>query len=95
MGSLMLLVIPVLWSCPGGEVLTQTITVRGASQFADDHSSNQTVLRFAEQVQKYYGKPINLILHRTRDPGHEKEYFMYMSQGLSEDYGRITDYRCL
>ena len=90
----MLLVIPVLWSGPGGEVLAQTITRRGASQFADDHSYNQGVLRLAEQVQKYFGKPINLILHRTRDPGLEKESLMYMSRGLSVDYGRITDYRC-
>jgi TRAP-type transport system periplasmic protein len=72
----MLLVIPVLWSGPGGEALAQTITLRGPSQFADDHSYNQGVLRFAEQVQKCYGKPINFILHRTRDPGLEEEYFM-------------------
>src|SRR5713226_314398 len=63
--------------------LAQTITLRGASQFDDTHSYNQTMLKFAEQVQKYYGKPVNFVLHRNRELGLEKDYFSYMSQGLS------------
>ena len=50
----------------------QTITLRGASQFDDTHSYNQTMLKFAEQVQKYYGKPVNFVLHRNRELGLEK-----------------------
>lgn len=64
----------------------QTITLRGASQFDDNHSYNQTMLKFAEAVQKYYGKPVNFVLHRNRELGLEKDYFSYMSQGISVDY---------
>ena len=71
-------------------VPAQTITLRGASQFDDTHSYNQTMLKFAEQVQKYYGKPVNFVLHRNRELGLEKDYFAYMSQGLSVDYAIVA-----
>ena len=70
----------------GSPAVAQTITLRGASQFDDNHSYNQTMLKFAEQVQKYYGKPVNFVLHRNRELGLEKDYFSYMSQGISVDY---------
>ena len=72
------------------DVAAQTITLKGASQFADDHSYNQTMLKFAEMVQKYYGKPVNFVLHRNRELGLEKDYFSYMSQGLSVDYAVVA-----
>jgi TRAP-type C4-dicarboxylate transport system substrate-binding protein len=68
----------------------QTITLKGASQFDDSHSFNQTMLKFAELVQKYYGKPVNFVLHRNRELGLEKDYFAYMSQGLSVDYAVVA-----
>jgi TRAP-type C4-dicarboxylate transport system substrate-binding protein len=68
----------------------QTITLRGASQFDDNHSFNQIMLKFAEQVQKYYGKPVTFVLHRNRELGLEKDYFAYMSQGLSVDYAIVA-----
>jgi len=68
----------------------QTITLKGASQFDDSHSFNQTMLKFAELVQKYYGKPVNFVLHRNRELGLEKDYFAYMSQGLSVDYAIVA-----
>ncbi len=68
----------------------QTITLRGASQFDDHHSFNQTMLKFAELVQKYYGKPVEFKLHRNRELGLEKDYFAYMSQGLSVDYAVVA-----
>jgi TRAP-type C4-dicarboxylate transport system substrate-binding protein len=70
--------------------VAQTITLRGASQFDDTHSYNQTMLKFAEAVQKYYGKPVNFVLHRTRELGLEKDYFSYMSQGISVDYAIVA-----
>jgi len=70
----------------GAPAMAQTITLRGASQFDDTHSYNQTMLKFAEAVQKYYGKPVNFVLHRNRELGLEKDYFSYMSQGISVDY---------
>jgi TRAP-type C4-dicarboxylate transport system substrate-binding protein len=48
------------------------------------------MLKFAEQVQKYYGKPVNFVLHRNRELGLEKDYFAYMSQGLSVDYAIVA-----
>jgi TRAP-type C4-dicarboxylate transport system substrate-binding protein len=68
----------------------QTVTLRGASQFDDNHSFNQTMLKFAELVQKYYGKPVEFKLHRNRELGLEKDYFAYMSQGLSVDYAIVA-----
>ena len=68
----------------------QTITLRGASQFDDNHSFNQTMLKFAELVQKHYGKPVTFTLHRNRELGLEKDYFAYMSQGLSVDYAVVA-----
>ena len=68
----------------------ETITLRGASQFDDNHSYNQTMLKFAERVQHYYGKPIKFVLHRNRELGLEKDYFAYMSQGLSVDYAVVA-----
>lgn len=77
----------VLAVAPAG---AQTITLKGASQFDDNHSFNQTMLKFAELVQKYYGKPVNFVLHRNRELGLEKDYFAYMSQGLSVDYAIVA-----
>lgn len=77
----------VLALAPAG---AQTITLKGASQFDDNHSYNQTMLKFAELVQKYYGKPVNFVLHRNRELGLEKDYFSYMSQGLSVDYAVVA-----
>jgi TRAP-type C4-dicarboxylate transport system substrate-binding protein len=68
----------------------QTITLVGASQFNDDHAFNRTMLKFEELVKKYYGKPVNFKLHRNSELGLEKDYFAYMSQGLSVDYAVVA-----
>src|SRR3974377_1304824 len=68
----------------------QTITLRGASQFDDTHSYNQNMLKFEEEAKKCYGKPVNFTLHRTRELGLEKDYFSYMSQGISVDYAVVA-----
>jgi len=84
------LILAFLLFALGSEALAQTLTLKGASQFADDHSFNQNMLKFAEMVQKYYGKPVNFVLHRNRELGLEKDYFSYMSQGLSVDYAVVA-----
>src|SRR5919112_5933744 len=66
------------------------ITLNGAVQFNDDHAFNRALLRFEELVKKYYGKPINFVLHRNSELGLEKEYFAYMNQGVSVDYGIVS-----
>ena len=66
------------------------ITLHGAVQFADDHPFNKALLRFEELVKKYYGKPVTFVLHRNSELGLEKDYFAYMSQGISVDYGIVS-----
>jgi TRAP-type transport system periplasmic protein len=66
------------------------ITLHGAVQFNDDHAFNRTLVRFEELVKKYYGKPINFVLHKNSELGLEKDYFAYMNQGKAVDYGIVS-----
>jgi len=68
----------------------QIVTLHGAVQFNDDHAFNRTLLKFEELVKKYYGKPINFVLHRNSELGLEKEYFAYMNQGKAVDYAIVS-----
>jgi TRAP-type transport system periplasmic protein len=68
----------------------QAITLHGAVQFNDDHAFNKALLRFEELVKQYYGKPITFVLHRNSELGLEKDYFAYMNQGISVDYGIVS-----
>jgi TRAP-type C4-dicarboxylate transport system substrate-binding protein len=70
--------------------LAQVITLRGASQFDDTHSYNQNMLKLEEETKKCYKKPVNFVLHRNRELGLEKDYFAYMSQGISVDYAVVA-----
>ncbi len=47
----------------------------------------QGAARFQELTVKYYGKPVIFVLHRNSELGLEKDYFAYMNQGISVDYG--------
>ncbi|MDQ6629548.1 MAG: TRAP transporter substrate-binding protein [Pseudomonadota bacterium] len=66
------------------------ITLHGASQFSDDHPFTKGLNRFEELVKKYYGKPINFVLHKNSELGLEKDYFAYMNQGISVDYAIVS-----
>ena len=68
----------------------ETITLHGAVQFNDEHAFNKTLLKFEELVRKYYGKPVNFVLHRNSELGTEKDYFAYLSQGISVDYAIVS-----
>src|ERR1041384_7775920 len=68
----------------------EPITLHGAVQFSDEHTFNQALLKFAELTKKYYGKPINFVLHRNSELGLEKDYFAYMNQGKAVDYGIVS-----
>src|SRR3954452_13424194 len=68
----------------------QPITLHGAVQFNDDHAFNKSLLRFEELVKKYYGKPVNFVLHKNSELGLEKDYFAFMNQGISVDYGIVS-----
>lgn len=71
-------------------VRAETITLHGAVQFNDEHAFNKTLLKFEELVRKYYGKPVNFVLHRNSELGTEKDYFAYLSQGISVDYAIVS-----
>ncbi|MBL8289695.1 MAG: TRAP transporter substrate-binding protein [Rubrivivax sp.] len=68
----------------------QALTLHGAVQFNDDHAFNKALLKFEELVRKYYGKPVNFVLHRNSELGLEKQYFEYMAQGKAVDYGIVS-----
>ena len=66
------------------------VTLHGAVQFNDDHAFTKSLVKFEELVKKYYGKPINFVLHKNSELGLEKDYFAYMNQGVSVDYGIVS-----
>ena len=68
----------------------QEITLHGAVQFNDDHAFTAALVRFEELVKKYYGKPINFVLHKNSELGLEKQYFEYMAQGKAVDYAIVS-----
>ncbi|WP_119418684.1 TRAP transporter substrate-binding protein [Desertibaculum subflavum] len=68
----------------------QTITLNGASQFNDDHAFTKSMVKFEELVKKYYGKPVNFVLHKNSALGLEKQYFEYMAQGRAVDYAIVS-----
>ena len=74
----------------GGCSSSKEITLHGAVQFNDDHAFNKTLLKFEELVRQYYGKPVNFVLHRNSELGVEKDYFAYLSQGISVDYAVVS-----
>ena len=74
----------------GTAASAQGITLHGAVQFADDHTFTRALVRFEELVKKYYGKPVNFVLHKNSELGLEKDYFAYMNQGKAVDYGFVS-----
>jgi tripartite ATP-independent transporter DctP family solute receptor len=68
----------------------QTLTLHGASQFNDDHAFTKSMAKFEELVKKYYGKPVNFVLHKNSELGLEKQYFEYMAQGKAVDYAIVS-----
>ena len=73
-----------------GSARAQVITLHGASQFNDDHPFTKGLNKFEELVKKYYGKPVNFVLHKNSELGLEKDYFAYMNQGISVDYAIVS-----
>jgi tripartite ATP-independent transporter DctP family solute receptor len=65
-------------------------TLHGASQFNDQHAFTKALVRFEELVKKYYGKPVDFVLHKNSELGLEKDYFAYMNQGKAVDYAIVS-----
>ena len=74
----------------GTAAARQNITLHGASQFNDDHAFTKALVKFEELVKKYYGKPVNFVLHKNSELGLEKDYFAYMNQGKAVDYAIVS-----
>jgi tripartite ATP-independent transporter DctP family solute receptor len=87
---LMLFVVATLSLINAGCSEEKVITLHGAVQFDDAHPYNQALLKFEELVRTYYGKPIEFVLHRNSELGLQKDYFAYMSQGISVDYAVVS-----
>lgn len=66
------------------------LTLRGASQFGEDHAFTKTLRKFEELVKAYYGKPIEFELSVNSELGLEKDYFSYMSLGIAIDYAIVS-----
>jgi tripartite ATP-independent transporter DctP family solute receptor len=66
------------------------VTLQGASQFSDEHAFTKAMMKFEELVKKYYGKPVNFVLHKNSELGLEKQYFEYMAQGKAVDYAIVS-----
>lgn len=75
---------------PGCSSKETTITIRGASQFDEAHVFTRTLRKFEELVKEYYGKPVNFEMYLNSELGLEKDYFAYMSQGISVDYSLVS-----
>ena len=70
--------------------VAQVVTLHGASQFSEEHPFTKGLMKFEELVKKYYGKPVNFVLHKNSELGLEKDYFAYMNQGISVDYAIVS-----
>lgn len=68
----------------------KVITLRGANQFDQNHIFSRTLFKFEELVRQYYGQPIEFEFYLNSELGLEKDYFGYMSQGISVDFAHIS-----
>ena len=68
----------------------EPITLRGATQFDESHAFTRTIRRFEQLVREYYDGPVNFELYTNSELGLEKDYFVYMSQGIAVDYGIVS-----
>ncbi|HEU4645597.1 MAG TPA: TRAP transporter substrate-binding protein [Burkholderiales bacterium] len=85
--TLYLAAVAAAFALPAG---AQTVTLHGASQFNDDHAFTKSMVKFEELVKKYYGKPVEFVLHKNSELGLEKQYFEYMAQGKAVDYAIVS-----
>jgi TRAP-type C4-dicarboxylate transport system substrate-binding protein len=68
-----------------------TIKLVGASQFSEDHPFTKAMRKFEALVkERYTEQPVEFELHLNSELGLEKDYFSYMSQGISVDYAVVS-----
>lgn len=66
------------------------VTLRGAALYDEDHVYTRTLRKFESLVQEYYDGDVEFVLSLNSELGADKDYFQYMSQGISVDYGIIA-----
>jgi TRAP-type C4-dicarboxylate transport system substrate-binding protein len=68
------------------------ITLHGASQFDENHAFTRLMRKFEDLIRIYYtgDKSIEFVMHLNSELGLEKDYFAYMSQGISVDYAVVA-----
>lgn len=74
----------------GTNAEARIITLKGACQFDENHVFTRTTRKFEKLVKQYYGEPVQFELYLNSELGLEKDYFAYMSQGISVDYGIVS-----
>jgi TRAP-type C4-dicarboxylate transport system substrate-binding protein len=73
-----------------GMAAAQDIELHGAVQFDEGHAFTEGLRKFEQVTQECYGKPIEFVLHKNSELGLEKDYFNFMSQGVSVDYAIVS-----
>jgi TRAP-type transport system periplasmic protein len=68
----------------------QTVRLVGASQFDENHAFTKTMRKFEELVEACYSGDVEFEMHLNSELGLEKDYFQYMSQGISVDYAVVS-----
>ncbi|WP_029350981.1 TRAP transporter substrate-binding protein [Bosea sp. 117] len=66
------------------------IVLHGASAYNKEHIFNRTMAKFAELVTKYYGKPVEFVMHENGELGNEAGYFGLMTRGTSVDFAVVA-----
>lgn len=76
---------------PAGAAQAQdAIELHGASQFGDEHAFTKALVKFEELVDACYSGDVSFVLHKNSELGLEKDYFNFMSQGVSVDYAIVS-----
>ena len=71
-----------------GAAQSADITLHGASQFDENHPFTRLMRKFEQLVPLYNSgtETVEFVMHLNSELGLEKDYFNYMSQGISVDY---------
>lgn len=68
----------------------EEVTLVGAVQFDEDHAFTKGLRKFEELAGECSGGSLKFDLHLNSELGLEKDYFEYMSQGISVDYAIVS-----
>ena len=74
----------------GADARAEGVALKAASHLPSEHVYTQALERFLRLVAEYAGQPVSSALHRNAELGGDKDYFIYMSQGISVDAGIIS-----